>query len=64
MNLAWSQLNRAAPEVAAAESNARAALALVPNWHYVRDILLPQIRAKAAEKASAGDPAGRESRRL
>lgn len=43
MNLAWSHLNRATPDLTAAESNARAALAIVPSWHYVRDILLPQI---------------------
>jgi tetratricopeptide (TPR) repeat protein len=60
MNLAWSYLNRAAPDVAAAESSARAALALVPNWHYVRDILLPQIRAKATQAPPAGDPARKE----
>jgi hypothetical protein len=45
MNLAWSHLNRATPDVAAAETSARGALALVPHWHYVRDILLPQIEA-------------------
>ena len=43
MSLAWSSLNKAAPDVAAAERYAREALALVPYWHYVRDILLPQI---------------------
>jgi hypothetical protein len=32
----------------AAEQDAQAALAIVPNWHYVRDILMHQIRdAKA-----------------
>jgi hypothetical protein len=45
MNLAWSNLNKTSPDLAAAKSNARGALALVPNWHYVRDILLPQIEA-------------------
>lgn len=44
MNLAWSHLNKSAPDVAAAEKYATEALALVPHWHYVRDILLPQIR--------------------
>ena len=44
MSLAWSHLNDAPPDLEAAESEARAALELVPNWHYVRDILLPQIR--------------------
>lgn len=43
MSLAWSSLNKAAPDVAAAERYAREALARVPHWHYVRDILLPQI---------------------
>lgn len=43
MNLAFAHLNRAKPDPEAAEKHARAALALVPDWHYVRDILLPQI---------------------
>jgi hypothetical protein len=47
MSLAWSHLNRATPDLQAAESNAREALSLVPYWHYMRDILLPQIREKA-----------------
>ena len=45
MNLAWSHLNKTKPDVPAAERFARATLALVPHWHYVRDILLPQILA-------------------
>jgi hypothetical protein len=45
MSIAWSHLNDAPPDLDAAESDARAALVLVPNWHYVRDILLPQIGA-------------------
>ena len=44
MSLAWSKLNETKPEVNAAEEDAEAALKLVPYWHYVRDILLPQIR--------------------
>lgn len=43
MSLAWSHLNRRVPDLARAEAHARKALALVPSWHYVRDILLPQI---------------------
>lgn len=51
MSLAWSSLNRATPDVNAADQYAHSALALVPYWHYVRDILLPQIQtAKAAAK--------------
>ncbi|MEO8188896.1 MAG: hypothetical protein ABI682_01035 [Acidobacteriota bacterium] len=53
MNLAFSNLNRADPDVTAADRYARAALALVPNWHYIKDILIPQI--EAAQKA-AGKP--------
>lgn len=44
MNLAFANLNRATPDLAAAERYAQSALALVPYWHYVRDILLPEIR--------------------
>lgn len=43
MSLAWSYLNKTTPEPAVAEQHAKAALALVPHWHYVRDMLLPQI---------------------
>jgi hypothetical protein len=44
MSLAWSKLNQATPNANAAELDANSALKLVPYWHYVRDILLPQIR--------------------
>jgi len=47
--LAWTNLNRATPDPAAAEQYARSALEVVPYWHYVRDILMPQIR-EAKEK--------------
>jgi hypothetical protein len=43
MNLAWSSLHKATPDPVAAQSYARSALKLVPYWHYVKDILLPQI---------------------
>ena len=49
MNLAWSNLNRTTPDLKAAEQYAQAALKLVPYWHYVRDILMPQIRAAQAK---------------
>ncbi len=48
-NLAWSNLNRTTPDLKAAEQYAEAALKLVPYWHYVRDILMPQIRAAQAK---------------
>jgi hypothetical protein len=53
MNLAWANMNRTTPDPAAAESNARAALKLVPYWHYMRDILIPQIEKAQREAAIA-----------
>ena len=52
MNLAFANLNKTPPDLDAAERCARAALALVPTWHYVRDILTPQIQT-AKKKAAA-----------
>jgi tetratricopeptide (TPR) repeat protein len=49
MSLAWSKLNRTAPDLKGAEEDAQAALKILPYWHYVRDILMPQIRAAAAK---------------
>jgi hypothetical protein len=43
MSLAYSHLNKTVPDLDAAERNARSVLAIVPYWHYTRDILLPQI---------------------
>ena len=50
MNLAYSNLNKDKPDVSTAERQARAALEIVPYWHYVRDILLPQILAAKAKQ--------------
>jgi hypothetical protein len=44
MGLAWDNLHRTTPDLNAADQYAHSALALVPYWHYVRDILIPQIR--------------------
>jgi hypothetical protein len=44
MNLAWSSLHKTAPDISAAKQYAENALQLVPYWHYVRDILVPQIQ--------------------
>lgn len=52
MSLAWSNLNRTNPDLDAADRYARAALRMVPHWHYVRDILLPQIAEARAKKMS------------
>jgi tetratricopeptide (TPR) repeat protein len=49
MNRAWSNLNRTTPDLKAAQKDAESALLLVPHWHYVRDILLPQIQAAQAK---------------
>jgi hypothetical protein len=56
MNLAFSNLNRAQPDLDAADRYARAALAQVPNWRYVRDILIPQIQAAKKKAGSAREP--------
>jgi tetratricopeptide (TPR) repeat protein len=44
MSLAWVHMNDPSPDPAAAEVYAEQALAIVPDWHYVRDILMVQIR--------------------
>ena len=49
MSLAYSYLNANRPDVNAAERYARNALDVVPHWHYLRDILLPQIVAAKAK---------------
>ena len=54
MNLAFANLNKTPPDLDAAERHARAALVLVPTWHYVRDILIPQIQT--AKRKAAGAP--------
>src|SRR5579872_1608405 len=51
MNRAWSHLHEKTPDLKAAQKDAEAALAIVPYWHYVKDILLPQIQ-EAQKKAS------------
>jgi tetratricopeptide (TPR) repeat protein len=49
MSLAYCYLNADSVDVSAAERYARNALEIVPYWHYVRDILLPQIVAAKAK---------------
>jgi hypothetical protein len=49
MSLAYSYLNTTPGDVSAAERYARTALEVVPYWHYVRDILLPQILVAKAK---------------
>jgi hypothetical protein len=45
MSLAYSYLNMKPGDLNAAERYAQEALEIVPYWHYVHDILLPQIAA-------------------
>jgi len=49
MSLSYCYLNANSADLNAAEGYARNALELVPYWHYVRDILLPQIVAAKAK---------------
>jgi hypothetical protein len=49
MSLAYSLTYKKTPDLEAAERYARSALEIVPFWHYVRDILLPQILAAKAK---------------
>jgi len=49
MSLAYSYLNTTPDDASAAERYARTALEVVPYWHYVRDILLPQILVAKAK---------------
>jgi hypothetical protein len=61
MSLAYTYLQKNPPAVTAAERMGRGALELVPHWHYVRDVLLPQIvaaKSKATETASADSKKG------
>ncbi len=57
MSLAAANLYRPTPDLVAAGQYAREALALVPNWHYVRDILLPSIEAAKAKRGVSGSAA-------
>lgn len=43
MSAAFGSLSKNPPDTTEAERFARGALDIVPEWHYVRDILLPQI---------------------
>ena len=51
MSLANAYLAKASPDVDEATVEAKEALRLQPEWHYVRDILMPQIDAKRKQLA-------------
>jgi tetratricopeptide (TPR) repeat protein len=50
MSLAYSYAYKTQPDLDTAEKYATEALKVVPYWHYVRDILLPQIHEMKAKK--------------
>jgi len=54
MSLAYAHLNLATPDLDAAAAEAREALRLVPDWHYLRDILLPMIEARRKSSGASG----------
>jgi hypothetical protein len=54
MSLSSANLNKPSPDLDVAEEEARAALRLRPDWHYVRDILVPQIDAKRKQQSETG----------
>jgi hypothetical protein len=53
MSLAWSSLHQTAPDLNQADQYARQALSVAPTWHYVRDLLIPQIAQARASNAPA-----------
>lgn len=52
MSLAYANMSKNPPDLDKAEKHARAALEIVPYWHYVRDILM----AKIMEAKAKGSP--------
>jgi hypothetical protein len=54
MSLAYEYMTKNPPDLDKAEKNARAALEIVPYWHYVRDILMVKITEAKAKAKQAG----------
>ncbi len=52
MSLAFAHLNQTEPDLISARKEAHVALGLQPDWHYVREILIPQIDAAIVRRAS------------
>ena len=50
MSLANAHIMKPSPDINAATEEARAALELQPQFHYVKDILIPQIEAKRKQQ--------------
>lgn len=55
MSLAYEYMTKNPPDLDKAEKDAKAALEIVPYWHYVRDILMAQIM-EAKAKAKQANP--------
>jgi hypothetical protein len=55
MSLAGASFYRTTPDLNTAQQYAHSALELVPYWHYVKDVLMPQIRAAQAKVATGQD---------
>lgn len=56
LNLAYFESARPEPELGSALAYARSALALVPSWHYVRDVLIPQLEGRIAAAKKPASP--------
>lgn len=52
MSIGYVAANRPDPDLALAEEQVRVALKLQPDWHYARDILLPDILKRRAAKGN------------
>ena len=56
MNLAYIYSRANPPDRAVALAYAEGAATAVPEWHFVRDILIPQIEALPAEPGPVRSP--------
>ena len=56
MSLAYEYMTKSPPDLDKAEKDARDALAIVPYWHYVRDILVPKIVDAKARATQPSPP--------
>jgi len=51
MSIAYADIMKTSPDVDAADVEAREAIRLQPDWHYVKDVLIPQIETKRRSHA-------------
>jgi hypothetical protein len=56
MNLAYIYSRATPPDRSVALAYAEGAATAVPEWHFVRDILIPQIEALPSQPDSARSP--------